>query len=111
MAVNAVGDAPLVKGASRRGLSIWAKKVQTGATANGGGALLTQATPFQSIVAAFATLDAGVTPPGAAGALVSCSISGANVLIERYQLDASATPAWVDSTTDMLVNLIVVGVE
>lgn len=110
MAVNAVGDAPLARGVSRRGLSVWAKQVQTGTTANGGGSALTQVTPFREIIAAYASLNAAA-PPGATGVIIATSISGGNVLLARYQADASATPAWVNSTTDILVNLIVVGVE
>lgn len=113
MAVNAIGDAPLVKGESRRGLSLWAKQVQLGSTANGGGSALTQQTPFSTCIAAMATISA-VAPLGAAGAVVVAAVNPANpsqVLLERYQADSSATPAWVDSTTDLLVNLIVVGYE
>lgn len=111
MAVNAVGDAPLIAGASRRGLSLWAKKVQTGTTANGGGGQLTQATPFvNGIVSAVACIDAAA-PLGDGASVVAVSTSGANVLIERYQNTGGTDPTLVDSTTDILVDLIVVGYQ
>jgi len=113
MAVNSVADMPLVAGASRRGVGLWAKQVQTGATANGGGANLTVQTPFKEVLSAVATISAAA-PPGATAVIVVAQVNASNksqVLLERYSADASATPAWVDATTDLLVNLVVAGLE
>lgn len=113
MAVNAVGDAPLVAGASRRGVSLWTKQVQTGVTANGGGSNLTVQTPFSQVLSAVACISAAA-PLGDGASIVVAQINPSNpsqVLLERYQNTGGTDPTLVDSTTDILVNLIVAGIE
>lgn len=104
-----VGEAPRTRGEARiDGLHLWYNEVQTGGGANP----VTVQTPFRTVKTAVACINAAA-PLGAAGAVVVAKVNpsdASQVLLERYQADNSATPAWVDSTTDLLVNVIVVGV-
>lgn len=88
------------------GIGVWTKAVQTGAGANP----ITVVTPFKKLTGSVAVIDA-TAPFGAAAATVATHVAanGRDILLERYQADASATPAWIDSTTDILVTIIAVG--